>query len=274
MNNRSYYYLVAGLPDLTLEQSKLPFAPPEFIELLREMLHPDDFQSVEWLMYPIDHHNLLNLLQKKTSGWKPGGRFYREELEEKIAEQGQVQPYMERFYQAWRNESPIWSQMSWENQLARLYYEAGIKNAYGFLHDWLIFDQHLRNILAAWNIRTYQLPGEGQIVGQNEVTEAIEKSHARDFGLSGEWPLLDKLFHALEQEDLLEREKAIDRIRWSYIDELNTFHYFDIDVILGYLLKLVILDRWTGLDAEKGKTAIDNLLRDLEIAFEFPAKFS
>ena len=113
-----------------------------------------------------------------------------------------------------------------------------------------------------------------QIVGQNEVTEAIERSPARDFGLSGEFPFVDKLLHALEQDSLLEREKAIDRIRWNYIDDLNTFQYFTLDVILGYLLKLTMLDRWRRLEPERGKAAVDNLIEELENSFVFPANFT
>lgn len=274
MNQQNYYYLVAGLPDLALEQNKLPFTPLAFVDELRSSLHPDDFNRVQWLLYPVDHGNLLNLLQKTDSPWQPGGNFSREQMDAALQEPEGLPAHLATFYQAYRSETPVWPRMSWENQLTRLYYEAAIEENDGFLRNWFLFDQHLRNILTAWNVRTHQLSEEGQLVGRNEVTEAIRQSHARDFGLSGEWPFIDKLLHALEQEDLLEREKDTARIRWNYIDELNTFHYFDIDVLLGYLLKLMLLDRWTGLEEQKGEEAIENLLRELENSFEFPAKFT
>lgn len=271
---RNYYYLVSGLPDLIPEQGKIPFTPAAFIELLRDSLHPDDFREVTWLLYPADHENLLDLLQKRECSWRPLSVFSREEMEERLQEPGRLPAYLERFLHAYREETPVWPHLNWENQLTRLYLEATPENTQGFVRRWLVFDNQLRNVLSAWNSREYNYPLEGQIVGQNEVAEAIERSPARDFGLSGEFPFVDKLLHALEQDSLLEREKAIDRIRWNYIDDLNTFQYFTIDVILGYLLKLTMLDRWRRLEPERGKAAVDNLIEELENSFVFPANFT
>ena len=80
--------------------------------------------------------------------------------------------------------------------------------------------------------------------------------------------------HALAQEKLPEREKAIDRIKWNYIDELNTFNYFTVEVVLGYLLKWILLNRWTRMDAERGRQGIETLVEALENSLEFPKKFT
>lgn len=274
MEKRNYYYLVAGLPELVLEQSKIPFSPAGFIGEIRKMLHPEDLQRVEWLMYPFDHHKLLNLVFKTSLKGKSFGKFSSLQLEDGLKEPGSLPAYMDRFYRAYLDEMPIWPQMSWENQLTQLYFDqALVVHKEGFLRDWLVFENHLRNILAAWNIREFRMPAEGQFIGHEDVVEDMLKSHARDFGLLSEFPFLDKLLQVLEQQDLLEREKAIDRIKWSYIDELNTFNYFTIDVVLGYLLKLIMLERWLDLDVESGQAAINNVMANLEGSFEFPIKF-
>ncbi len=44
----------------------------------------------------------------------------------------------------------------------------------------------------------------------------------------------------------------LDRYRWDRITEMTTFHYFDMDVILGFLAKGMIVGRWSSLDREKG----------------------
>ena len=259
---------------MVLEQSKAPLLLSELMEQLRLSLHPDDLQLAQLALRPIDNANLLSLLQKEAAPWAPHGQFSREAMEEGLKEPGRLPAYMNRFHQAYKDEAPLWPGMSWENQLARLSHEYLLEHTNGFLHQWFTFENYLKNILAAWNIREYQLGAEGQFIGENVVTEAVQKSHAHDFGLAAELPFLDKLIHALAQEKLPEREKAIDRIKWNYIDELNIFHYFTVEVVLGYLLKWTLLNRWTQMDAEEGRKAIENLARALEDSLEFPKKFT
>lgn len=274
MQKRNYYYLVSGLPDMALEQSKAPFTLPELLEELGASLHPDDFRLVRLILLPIDNRNLLNLLLKKNLPWEPHGNFSPEEIEEGLKEPGLLPSYFNHFQQACKAETPLWPGMSWENQLERLYLEYGLERTEGFLHEWFTFENYLKNILAAWNIREYRLPPEGQLIGENMVTEAAARAHARDLGLSGELPFVNRLMHALEQDKLLDREKAVSRIRWNYIDELNTFNYFTVEVVLGYLLKLILLTRWTQLDPERGTLAINHIIQKLEDSFELPKKFA
>ncbi len=273
MQKQNYYYLISGLPDMALEQSKVPLPLSELLEAFEWSLHPEDFRLARLIFLPVDHRNLLNLIQKKEFSWEPYGKFSRETMEEGLKEPGLLPAYMNRFFQAYKNEGPLWPGMSWENQLARLGHDYRLEQSNGFLRQWFTFENFLENFLTAWNIREYQLPAEGQYIGENLVTEAARKSHARDLGLAAELPFLDKLQHALEQDKLLEREKAISRIKWNYIDELNTFNYFTIEVVLGYLLKWLMLHRWARMDAERGRQVLEGLIDRLENSFELPKIF-
>jgi len=60
MTNRQYYYLIAGLPDIVLDQPKMPFSVAAFREELKTHLHPEDYQLAEWLFLPADNRNLLH----------------------------------------------------------------------------------------------------------------------------------------------------------------------------------------------------------------------
>ena len=44
----------------------------------------------------------------------------------------------------------------------------------------------------------------------------------------------------------------IQRARWQYLDELSTRHYFDIDMLVLYMLKLLVLERNEALQREEG----------------------
>ena len=43
---------------------------------------------------------------------------------------------------------------------------------------------------------------------------------------------------------ILEGEKILDQKRWNMLDELAIAHYFDLDALIVYAYKLLILQRW------------------------------
>ncbi len=57
---------------------------------------------------------------------------------------------------------------------------------------------------------------------------------------------------AFDQESPLQAEELLNRGRWSYLDELEVGHYFDIEKILVYALRLQILARKALFTTDKG----------------------
>ncbi len=273
-NKREYHYLVAGLPDIVIGQSKVALKVAGFKEELRQFLHPEDFQLVEMLFLRFDNQNLLNLLQKTDAPWDPMGKFSPEQQDQGMEDAAVGLPdYLKVFHTAFREDAPLVSGMSWENQLTQLYYDHVIGQTEDFLKAWFTFERDLKNILTAISARRYGLPLDGQLIGKNDVTEAIRKSHARDFGLANEYPYLEKLLKIEEQTDILDRERTITQLKWSQIDELNTFNYFTIDKILGFLLKLISFERWSNLDPDDGREIFKQKIEVLEHSFDFSKEF-
>ncbi|MBI5915243.1 MAG: DUF2764 family protein [Bacteroidetes bacterium] len=271
---REYHYLVAGLPDIIIGQSKVSLKVAGFKEELRQFLHPEDFKLVEMLFLRFDNQNLLNLLQKKDEPWDVMGNFSPEQLQQGMEDPAIGLPaYMLVFYHAFREDTPIVNGMSWENQLTQVFFQHVIEHTEGFLKEWFTFDRDLKNLLAAISARRHGISLEGQLIGQNEVTSAIQKSHARDFGLLNEYPYIEKLLKVEEQTDILERERSITQLKWAQIEELNTFNYFTIDKILGFLLKLISFERWAALDAADGKDIFRQKIGAMEHSFDFSKEF-
>lgn len=271
---REYHYLIAGLPDILIGQSKVAFKVSDFKAELQQFLHPEDFRLLEMLFLRFDNQNLLLLLQKNEEGWDAMGSFSQEDLLQGLEDDSKLLPaYMQVFAKAFRDGQDILPGMSWENQLTWLYYDYVLSSTAGFLADWFAFEQDFKNILAALSARRHGLSSEGQLIGNNPVTEALRKSHARDFGLSQEYPYVDKLLKIEEQTDLLERERIITQLKWNQIDEMNTFHYFTIDRLLGFMLKLISYERWITLDPDQGREVLEGKIGALERSFVFSKEF-
>jgi hypothetical protein len=64
---------------------------------------------------------------------------------------------------------------------------------------------------------------------------------------------------AFAQDSPLQAEDTLNRGRWSYLDELEVGHYFDIEKILVYALRLQVLARKALFDTEKGRQMFDKL---------------
>jgi hypothetical protein len=43
---------------------------------------------------------------------------------------------------------------------------------------------------------------------------------------------------------IIEAERALDEARWQFLDELCVGHFFDMDYLIVYSYKLLILERW------------------------------
>lgn len=273
MSGKNYYYLVAGLPDLVMEQSKVKSTLQEIKAELAHYLHPSDFKLVERLFWPVDHRNVYHLLLKTGEAFQPGGRFSPDELEEEIKNPVRLPSYVATFIQAYKNNEPLWPHLSWEDQLTALYIGEMERSPNKFMQQWFSFEKNLRNVLAALTARKFKLDVNQYVIGDDEVSRTIARSQSRDFGLHDLFPQVEKIIQIFETTQLAEREKSIDVLRWNYLDELNTFHYFSIEVILAFIIKLQIVQRWMTLDAKAGTEIFRRLLKDLENSYEFPKEF-
>lgn len=272
-SKRQYYYLVSGLPDLVLDQAKPPFSVAAFREELKTHLHPDDYLLTEFLFLPADNRNLLNLLQKTEAAWDDKGHYTPDELADALREPDALPEYMQRFIAAYQAQEPIFPNMTWKNQLTWLYCDHVLESTEGFIRDWYTFERDLRNLLAGLAVRRYKLGFEGQLIGDYPLTAALRSSHARDFGLSGEYPYIERLLQ-WEDNNWLEREMALETMRWNNIDQCNTFNYFTVEVLLGYLLKLMLLERWAPMDKVDGEAAFRQLVGELENSVQFTSEFA
>jgi len=275
---KAYYALVAGLPDLILDESRLAFSRLNFLEDLRTQLTSGHFRQIETLFYNNDNENLLNLLQEGGAPHNSLGVFSEEELEEEIRVPGTLPSYMGRFVEEFRTGFRLPEGMTLVNRLTGLMYnqlfdpEGGLPG--GFVREWLAFDRDLRNVLTALVCRSMDRSPDVELVGSGFVVESILRGNSGDFGLGRELTWIERVLQLYSAKDLLDREKGLDELRWEFIDEITTFDYFTINKVAAFMVKLGIAERWLALEEETGRELFGQIMRDLESGFEFPAEFS
>lgn len=121
--------------------------------------------------------------------------------------------------------------------------------------------------------RKYKLDVAPLIVGDTEVCQALRTSNARDFGLATEVDYLEALMKISEVEELVEREKKIDQLRWNWMEEATFFNYFTVERLFVFLLQLEMIERWISLDKEKGNKLFRSMIAALKDEVQIPAEF-
>ena len=77
--------------------------------------------------------------------------------------------------------------------------------------------------------------------------------------------LLKKIF---DNRNILEKELELDRYKWSKINDFTLYNYFDMNVIIAYLAKASIVERWRILDPVKGKEMFKLLVDEVRGTFK------
>lgn len=116
-----------------------------------------------------------------------------------------------------------------------------------FLRRWEDFDADLRNELVKIrahrrHIDAHKYLRQERYVSVDTVSAAVAVSRN---------PLI------------LDSEKSLDQIRWDFLEDLAQGHYFDLEFLLIYGLKLRILEKWEQINtANKAGLLAEALKRE------------
>lgn len=280
--SKQYHYLISGLPDLIFDDTKLRVSLRNLRDLLSENLTKEHFKLIRLYFWRYDHKNILDKLAKSESSSDFPGNLSESDIDTLfddikngsfIAEENGIPAYIGEFISAYRNETPLFEGKSRELELSELYYNYATTRKNAFVSKWFEFERDLQNILTASQCRKYGVSPENQLIGSSELTNKLIRSQAKDFGLDNDFPMLNQIVKALDEHDLIEQEKMIDRLKWDYLTDEEFFHYFSVEKLFSFLVKLTIADRWISLDRETGKVLLNELLSNMESSYEFPEEF-
>jgi len=144
------------------------------------------------------------------------------------------------------------------------FYRTIKKSKSDFLRKYFCFDLVVRNILSADTaFKTNQDPYEF-IYGLGDITGIFSKGRSSISSFAAEYDFGPKLMNILEISNILDREKAIDLLRWDKATGICTYNYFDIDVILSFILKSSFVQRWARLDRKSGEQMFRQLVEEIK----------
>ena len=275
----AYYYLVAGLPDIALDDGKLSYSVESFKSEIYPDLSAKDQHLIDLFYLKFDNENLLTLLRDKDASLGRIGRYSAEELLQVIdavregdAPDKKYPPYLYDFVSQYFSLAPEDLYRA-EDMLAADYYAYAMKCNNKFVASWFEFSLNINNIQAAFAARKYKMDVPSVIVGNNDVSELLRVSNARDFGLNDLLTYFEPMQRIVEIEELVEREKKVDLLKWKWLDEESFFNYFTVERIFVFLLQLEMIERWISLDKEKGSELFRQMIQSLKDEVQIPEEF-
>lgn len=251
---KNYYFVAPSLPSLVLgEAPEITFE--ELMHRLELNLSKEDMDEVRVLRMGIDLFNIR--AHYSNQPLDPRGNLNEKELDDALLAEADLPPYVFEFLNQF--DEPKEKVRHFFGLLSR-YYAEEIPKQKGFLKQLLIFQRDVRLILAAirakklgrdvlkeFQFEDFTDPLVAQILAQRDMDQYEPPLEYQD--------LKEKLRAA--GDDPLEQYKAVINYELDRIEEMTGYPLFSLAWILGYVAKLMLVERYHQLDGARGKEIVD-----------------
>ena len=112
------------------------------------------------------------------------------------------------------------------------------------IRKWIAWDWTLRDELVKLRASRKHIPAQRD----------LRKDDFSDLSLS------HVAANAFRNLSILEGERILDLARWEALEEFSQGHYFDLDFLIIYAYKLLILERWERIRVSDKKELLEGAL--------------
>ena len=270
----SYYYLISGLPEVKLSDSKAKYDINEITQSILSGLSGKDAKLFNYFIYQNDNKNLANAIAVSKGLFSPynihlePSNFSKEEIQ-KYSNLSNLPNYMAKFLED--NKNTEWENIRYiENSLLNLYYEEMINTGNGFIREYALFMRNLKNILAALNGRALGFSGDGiakELIGDYPLLSVLTKSTAADFGLGKEVPYINNIietFNSSDKADPYNMENIECSLVNEFLESATSIKSFTTDNLFAYYVNLTYAVSINGRNEEEGKKHLETLVSSLK----------
>ena len=261
---KNYYYFISSLKEISTDTEPAPYAVTEFVEDAQGEVRTEEYAVIKSYLYRYDNRNLMLLLNKdEESNFSDLGTFSKEELEEEIKSPYKVPRYMAEFLDANNKGTRIYPELSLENELNTLYYQEMQQSENSFVSQFFRFDGFLKNLTTALNCRKSNLETESQLLPIDSSYQALGKSTANDFGMSGMFPWINSIVEPFNNEEMLTFEIKVEQVRFEAAEQLIGNDFFSVNSILSYLIRLDIVQRLNIFRKDSGESKLKSIIDEM-----------
>lgn len=284
----NYYALISGLPNITVDQSSIPISSKEYVEILNSTLNKRDKKLLDIILYesiikevasaidnniiePTDEElgapisgysseliNELNLICYEANEELPLSKNDR---------YNNLPIFIREFvYNHYLNvkEDTSFEYRSILDELSLAYFEFAQDYRNSFIKSWFILNKNIRNILALYTCNKLGWNKNEYIIGNTEFEVMLRESSDIDLDFFDDFEYLSEIVSIAKDNDIASRERKIDLLKWTWLEEYTFARVFDIDSVLSYYIKLSIIERWVNLNEERGEKKFRDIVLNLK----------
>ncbi len=252
----NYHCEIAGLPELKLNPKDTALSVADFVGTIKPFLTDNHVGGFNSLLYSKTHKAVIrffatgNFNNELLPYFKPA--WFRADSDDNYL----LPAYLQRSANQFSMSKGKLNPHEMEAILYREYYYYLRQSGNSFIKLLAKFEMSLKNFLTAQKCDEYKLAKNEQIIGGDSFGQSLIRLPINHREIIAEWEPVKIVGSILKTGNPVKRELELDLLKWNYIDELNRFNYFTIEVILGYLLKLMIIERWRSLEKSSGQNLI------------------
>ena len=276
----NYYCMIAGLPDIDLQDTKPGMSIEDMREQCEEVLTEHDKKLLFYFFLHFDCVNLVKLLKNPEAEIDQWGNFSLDQLRDLITSATELNFNVHRypaFMSIFAREYAFNKDKAGyfpEDEMAFQFLDYAIKTCPNrMMRRWYKLNLDITNILTAMLARGQGWSIGDFIKGEGEVQEMIRENKTKDFNLGHEIDYIPQLMKIVDEEDPVRKEKMIDAFKWIWLDERTFFEPFNMEAVFAYLCKLEMQHRWAKLDVEQGKETFQKIIDDLRSEAKVPDEF-
>jgi hypothetical protein len=152
-----------------------------------------------------------------------------------------------------------------QHVLLRRYWQHLAQSSSAFLKGFASFEVNLEEVITGMRCQREKLTRAEfieQMSGRFDSASRVivNNYEAPDLGIGNRFSWFGHVKAAMDDEDKLEGERVLDRLRFVAIDNLRGTDAFSIDSVLATYFQLRIVEREASWDADEGRKRLDQIL--------------
>ena len=177
---------------------------------------------------------------------------------------------MRKFISFVKENRQQYSEDEWEVRLTEAYFREAMNSGNKMLNQWLEFELNLKNLFLELNIGRSQPNPPRFIIEANESAALFQQNPSADFSTETTLGYYGAVVEIIKMENIVVREKKLDGLRWQQLEEMNFFNYFTVEAVLGFCVKLMMLERWEILNQNEIKLVLPTIIETFINEIEMP----
>ena len=134
-----------------------------------------------------------------------------------------------------------------EESLGAEFYDKAAQSKNRFIREYFDFDGRLRNMKVQYLAKRLGKDGNAFLVDLPEADFEEGK----------------QIEEILADADFVKREQKMDELKWEKASDIARMDYFNMNVILAFLVKAKTVQRWAELDTAKGEEMFRKLVKEI-----------